>query len=168
MFSSSITSSVAKPWVMLTGLPPNVLKWMRFVITARRYRVVVVIAPSGAPLPIPLAMVTISGRHPSFDEPNSDAPFVQSRLGLRQRCTTPPCCANDSRKQFESTPWAARHRSSDPLDRLADETSDFAGRLVLNDFLSGRRHTSNRRMGIPDRRDNGNSSRHAYGERWAR
>ena len=51
---------------MLIGLPPNVLKWTRFFITSAISGRVVVIAPSGAPLPMPLAIVTMSGTTPQF------------------------------------------------------------------------------------------------------
>ena len=50
---------------MLIGLPPNVLKCTRFFITSEM-RTVVVMPPSGAPLPMPLAIVIMSGTTSQF------------------------------------------------------------------------------------------------------
>ena len=73
MPSLSMTSSVASPCVIEIGLPPNVLKWTRFVIT-RAISGRVTHAPSGAPLPIPLAIVTRSGVTPQFSKPQKAVP----------------------------------------------------------------------------------------------
>ncbi len=56
---------------MQTGLPPKVLKWIRCVSASAISRRVVT-AASGAPLPMPLAMVTMSG----VDAPVLEAPVV--------------------------------------------------------------------------------------------
>ena len=63
-----MTSSTARPAAIETGLSPYVLKWIRcasvFAISMR-----VVTAAIGAPLPIPLAIVTKSGTTSKFWKP---------------------------------------------------------------------------------------------------
>ena len=61
-------SSTASPAAIETGLPPKVLKWMRLVSASAISRRVVT-APSGQPLPMPLAIVTMSGTTPEFSKP---------------------------------------------------------------------------------------------------
>ena len=53
---------------MEIGLPPKVLKWMRWVSASAISRLVVT-AASGSPLPIPLAVVTMSGSTPEDSKP---------------------------------------------------------------------------------------------------
>jgi hypothetical protein len=61
-------SSTASPAAIETGLPPKVLKWIRWVSASAISRRVVT-AASGQPLPIPLAMVTMSGTTPACWNP---------------------------------------------------------------------------------------------------
>ena len=85
-----MTSSVARPWVIETGLPPNVLKWMRFVMV-RAISGRVTQAPSGAPLPIPLAMVTRSGVTPQFSKPQKAVPVRPKPVWTSSAMQRPPC-----------------------------------------------------------------------------
>ena len=66
--SRSITSSTALPIAHETGLPPKVLKWMRCASVAAIAGVVTT-AASGAPLPMLLAIVTMSGTTPCVSKP---------------------------------------------------------------------------------------------------
>ena len=58
---------------METGLPPKVLKWMRLASTCAISGVVTT-AASGQPLPMPLAMVTMSGMTPWVSKPQKCVP----------------------------------------------------------------------------------------------
>lgn len=51
-----------------TGLPPKVLKWIFYLITAP-ISLVVATAANGVPFPIPLAIVIMSGTTPFESDP---------------------------------------------------------------------------------------------------
>ena len=65
--------ALATPAVAETGLPPKVLKKIRRPTTSAISGRVTQ-APSGAPLPSPLAMVTMSGVTPQFSKPQKCVP----------------------------------------------------------------------------------------------
>ena len=94
MPSASMTSRVARPWVMQIGFPPKVLKWMRLVsvleISGR-----VTIAPSGMPLPMPLAMVTTSGVTPQFSKAQKAVPVRPNPPWTSSATQMPPCLRHD-------------------------------------------------------------------------
>lgn len=69
------TSKTEIPTVHATGFPPKVLKWPALV-NAFATSGVVTTAASGKPLPIPLAIVTISGLIPCISKPQKCSPVL--------------------------------------------------------------------------------------------
>ena len=99
------------------GLPPKVLKWRRFFIMAA-ISGRVTHAPSGAPLPMPLAIVTRSGVTPQFSKPqNFVAGAAEAGLHLIGDAQA-AMLADDVVDDLEIL-RRRRHRSADALNRLA-------------------------------------------------
>ena len=118
---------------MEIGLPPKVLKWMRFFITSA-ISGRVTHAPSGAPLPMPLAIVTMSGVTPQFSKPQKCSPVRPKPACTSSAMQRPPCFADDVVDDLEIL-RRRRDRAADALNRLADEAGDLAGRFVVDDVL---------------------------------
>ena len=85
----SSTSSTASATRADTGLPPNVLKWMR-VVMAFAMAGVVTTAASGQPLPMPLAIVTMSGITPCVSNPQKCVPVLPKPVCTSSAMHTPP------------------------------------------------------------------------------
>ena len=94
--SSSIALKTALPPAEHTGFPPKVLKCSRcdifFAISS-----VVTTAARGKPLPMPLAIVTMSGTTPWFSNPQNLVPVLPKPVCTSSAIQTPPaaltCCS---------------------------------------------------------------------------
>ena len=97
-------------------------------------------APSGAPLPIPLAIVTRSGVTPQFSKPqNLVARAAEAGLHLVGDAQ-PAVLADDVVDDLEIL-RRRRDGAADALDRLGDEAGDLAASLVADQRPRRRGHT---------------------------
>lgn len=87
--SSSMAFRTARPPAEHTGFPPKVLKCSRrdmvFAISS-----VVTTAAKGKPLPMPFAIVTISGTTPWFSNPQNLVPVLPNPVCTSSAMQTPP------------------------------------------------------------------------------
>ena len=84
-----MTSSTARPAADTSGLPPKVLMWS-LCARAAAISEVVATAASGRPLPMPLAIVTISGMTPERSKPQKLSPVRPKPVCTSSAMQTPP------------------------------------------------------------------------------
>jgi len=145
-FSSSTTSSTARPAAHETGFPPKVLKNSMPLSKAAAISRVVTTAPSGKPLPIGFPSTTMSGTTPCASKPRSapqpaEAVCTSSAMATRlqpARAGTPPQVARrqticpatlgsvSARKAASPRPSALRRSTRAP--RAARTSAPPAGR----------------------------------------
>lgn len=94
--SSSMAFKTALPPAEHTGFPPKVLKCSRCDIFLAISSVVTT-AARGNPLPMPLAIVTMSGTTPWFSNPQNLVPVLPKPVCTSSAMQTPPaaltCCS---------------------------------------------------------------------------
>ena len=84
-----LTSRTAIPTALAKGLPPNVLKWSACESVAAILGVVTT-AAIGKPLPIPFAIVTISGIIPWPSNPQKCSPVLPNPVWTSSETNNPP------------------------------------------------------------------------------
>ena len=159
--SRSITSRTARPWAQATGLPPKVLKWIR---EARAWAIfgVVTTAARAQPLPMPFAMVTMSGMTPWVSKPQKWVPVLPKPDWTSSAMQRPPA-ARDVLVGVLQVAVGVHDGAADALDGLRDESRDRARRSRTGSGSRRPRRTSCRPRGRPCRRarGRGRAGRHA-------
>ena len=149
---------------MLIGLPPNVLKYTRFL---QRRRDVAAGRHRGDRRAVAQALGHRDdvGRHaPVLVRPVVIARAAEAALHFVGNAQ-PAVLADDVVHDLEVLRLRRRmHDAADALDRLGDEARDLAGRLVLDDLLHLLRTLAGRTRETPARTGSGSSSTPARGE----